>query len=124
VKLTPSRRLDLLGVVMLTALALWARYRARDGAPLFLIPLAVAGVAYLLTIRELSQTPSFARPVVLGCLALSFLWRVPFFPIPAGPQDDLHRYVWDGRVQRFGHNPYTTVPADPALAGLHAAETG
>jgi alpha-1,6-mannosyltransferase len=123
VKLTPSGRLYLLGVVMLTALFIWARYRGRDGAPLFLVPLAVASVAYLLAIREFSQTPKFARHVVFACLALSVLWRVPFLLIPAGPRDDLHRYVWDGRMQRLGYNPYTAIPADPALAGLHTPET-
>ena len=33
--------------------------------------------------------------------------------------DDAYRYVWDGRVQRFGLSPYETVPNDPALAYLH-----
>jgi alpha-1,6-mannosyltransferase len=31
---------------------------------------------------------------------------------------DLFRYVWDGRVQAAGINPYLHVPADTALAGL------
>ncbi|GJM25553.1 MAG: hypothetical protein DHS20C16_19680 [Phycisphaerae bacterium] len=26
------------------------------------------------------------------------------------PSDDLHRYVWEGKIQRYGLNPYTTVP--------------
>jgi len=108
---------------MFAALFIWARYRGRDGALLFLLPLVVAGAAYLLAIREFSRTPKFPRHVVLACLVLSVLWRVPFFLIPAGPQDDLHRYVWDGRVQRLGYNPYTAIPADPALAGLHTPET-
>jgi hypothetical protein len=30
--------------------------------------------------------------------------------------------VWDGRVQRLGYNPYTAIPADPALAKLHTAK--
>jgi hypothetical protein len=34
---------------------------------------------------------------------------------------DLYRYVWDGRVQGAGINPYTYVPADPALAALRDA---
>jgi len=113
----------MLGVVLFVALFIWARYRGRDGAALFLVPLAVAGVTYLAAIRELSQTPRFARRVVIVCLALSFLWRIPFFLIPAGPRDDLHRYVWDGRLQRLGRNPYTAIPADPALADLHTPET-
>jgi alpha-1,6-mannosyltransferase len=123
VKLTPSRGLYILGVVRFVTLFIWARYRGRDGAPLFLVPLAVAGVTYLAASRELSQTPKFARGVVLVCLALSVLWPVPFLLIPAGPRDDLHRYVWDGRLQRLGYNPYTAIPADPALADLHTSET-
>jgi hypothetical protein len=34
------------------------------------------------------------------------------------PSDDLHRYVWEGKIQRYGLNPYTTIPAnikDPIL---------
>jgi hypothetical protein len=42
---------------------------------------------------------------------------------PPGTDDDIHRYVWDGRVQRLGHNPYVLVPNDPALAQLHTSET-
>ena len=31
---------------------------------------------------------------------------------------DIYRYVWDGRVQAAGINPYRYVPADPAVAFL------
>jgi alpha-1,6-mannosyltransferase len=31
---------------------------------------------------------------------------------------DIYRYVWDGKVQATGINPYRYVPADPALASL------
>jgi hypothetical protein len=31
---------------------------------------------------------------------------------------DIYRYVWDGRVQAAGHNPYRYFPADEALAFL------
>ena len=34
---------------------------------------------------------------------------------------DLYRYIWDGRVQAAGINPYRHVPADPALAALRDA---
>jgi hypothetical protein len=34
---------------------------------------------------------------------------------------DLYRYIWDGRVQAAGINPYAYVPADPALAALRDA---
>src|SRR5262249_4118287 len=39
--------------------------------------------------------------------------------LPGAPvSSDLFRYVWDGRVQAAGINPYLHVPADTALAGL------
>ena len=31
---------------------------------------------------------------------------------------DIYRYIWDGRVQAAGINPYRYIPADPALAAL------
>jgi hypothetical protein len=31
---------------------------------------------------------------------------------------DAYRYVWDGRVQAAGINPYRYIPSDPALASL------
>jgi hypothetical protein len=34
---------------------------------------------------------------------------------------DIYRYVWDGKVQAFGVNPYRYVPADEALASLRDA---
>jgi alpha-1,6-mannosyltransferase len=43
--------------------------------------------------------------------------------MPPGPDDDIHRYVWDGRVQRLGYNPYLIVPNDPAFSWLHTSET-
>ena len=64
-KLTPSLKLFIFGLILFAALFLWARYRGRDGGPPFLVPLAVAGVGYLLTIRELARTPKLA-PRVAG----------------------------------------------------------
>lgn len=35
--------------------------------------------------------------------------------------DDAYRFVWDGRVQHAGINPYRFAPSDPALRGLRDA---
>jgi hypothetical protein len=93
------------------------------GAASFIIPLAVAGIAYLLAIREFFSTPRFPHRVVVIGVVLAALWHVPFLLTPPGSDDDIHRYVWDGRVQRLGYNPYIVVPSDPALGGLHTPET-
>lgn len=124
--LTPSRRLYGLAAIMFAAwLASSRTIRGGVGEPAHLISLAVAGAAYLLAVRELIflQTRGYARHVIYACLALSVLWRVPFFLSPPGPLDDTRRYVWDGRLQRHGYNPYFVVPADPAFSALHTPET-
>lgn len=55
--------------------------------------------------------------VLVGVLArLIVLVHVPLL------STDLFRYVWDGRVQAAGVNPYQYLPADPAL--LHLRDPG
>jgi len=78
---------------------------------------------YLLAIREFFATPRFSRRVVVIGLVLAAAWNIAFLRVPAGPDDDIHRYVWDGRLQRLGYNPYLVIPSDPAVKGLHTAET-
>jgi hypothetical protein len=123
VKLTPSHRLYGLGAILLVALTICSHNFSRRGEPSFFIPLAVAGAVYLLAIRELFSTPEFPKRVIVLGLALSVLWHFQFLRMPPGLDDDIHRYVWDGRVQRLGYNPYIVLPSDPALAGLHTSET-
>jgi alpha-1,6-mannosyltransferase len=123
VKLTPSHRLYGLGVVLLLALTISSRNFSRTGEASFFIPLAVAGVAYLLAIREFFSTPRFPHRVIVVGVVLAALWHLPFLLMAPGSDDDVHRYLWDGHVQRLGYNPYIVVPSDPALAGLHTPET-
>ncbi len=122
-RLTPSHRLYILGAVLLVAFTICSRNFSSIGAPSFLIPLGVAGIAYLLAIREFLVTPRFPKRLIFVGLVLAGLWQILVLRQAPGPDDDIHRYVWDGRVQRLGYNPYVVVPGDPALEGLHTAET-
>lgn len=122
-RLTPSCRLYILGAVLLAALTICSRKFSSLGAPSFLVPMAVAGVAYLLAVRELFFTERFPRRVIVIGLVLAAVWHVLFLRLPPGSDDDVHRYVWDGRVQHLGYNPYLVVPSDPALTTLHTSET-
>src|SRR5215831_4512863 len=122
-KVTAAHRLYGLGAILLASLTICSEnFRYRGELP-FIIPLLVAGIAYLLAIRELFSTPRFSKRVVIFGLILAGAWHVEFLRQPPGEDDDIHRYLWDGRVQRLGYNPYLLVPNDPALAGLHTAET-
>jgi hypothetical protein len=85
--------------------------------------LTLAEIVYLLAIREFFATPRFSRRVVVIGLVLAAVWHIEFLRLPSGADDDIHRYVWDGRLQRLGYNPYIVVPSDPAAKGLHTPET-
>ncbi len=52
--------------------------------------------------------------IVVGGIAMQLA------ALSAGPQgsDDLYRYIWDGRVQAAGIDPYQYAPAAPQLASL------
>jgi len=92
-----------------------------------MVSLTLAGIVYLLAVREFFATPRFeqriSRRIVVIGLVLAAAWHIEFLRVPAGPDDDIHRYVWDGRLQRLGYNPYLVVPSDPAAKGLHTSET-
>ncbi len=123
VKLTSESKVYVFGATLCVALAICSRNFGDRGGPYFMASLAVAGIAYLLAIREFFSTPKFPRRVIVIGLALAALWHLPFLLTSPGSDDDIHRYLWDGRVQRLGYNPYIVVPSDPALARLHTPET-
>ena len=111
------------GTALLVALTICSRNFGDRGGPYFMAALALAGVAYLLAIHELFATPLFSRRLIVIGLVLAAVWHIAFLRVPPGTDDDIHRYVWDGRLQRLGYNPYLVVPSDPAVQGLHTAET-
>ena len=123
VKLTPASRVYILGGTLCVALTVCARNFGDRGGPYFMASLTLAGIAYLLAVREFFATPQYARRVVVIGLVLAAVWHVEFLRVPSGVDDDIHRYVWDGRLQRLGYNPYIVVPSDPAANGLHTPET-
>ena len=62
-----------------------------------------------------------ARPsnsTVLIAVAFAILFRLSILFAPPYLSDDIYRYVWDGRVQAAGINPYRYIPAAPELAHL------
>lgn len=95
----------------------WARLYGWVGTAL------AAGLAYLAACRLVLRTPGPASgraawlPLALVLLAAAGM-RVP--PLLHKPflSSDVFRYVWDGRVQAAGVNPYRYLPSDPALEGL------
>mgnify|MGYP002639306023 CR=1 FL=1 len=62
----------------------------------------------------------YTGPTLLLILAVGALIRVPFLSVDPGFSDDVYRYLWDGRVQEAGFNPYGVPPADPSLDAVEA----
>src|SRR6202790_5291037 len=109
VKITPAQRVYILGATLCVAMTICSRNFGDRGGPYFMASLTVAGIVYLLAIREFFATPNFergvSRRVVVIGLVLAAVWHIAFLLVPAGADDDVHRYVWDGRLQRLGYNP-------------------
>ena len=58
------------------------------------------------------------RAVLILVLAFGLLFRLAVIPTPVRLSSDPYRYLWDGRVQHAGVNPYRYAPAAPELAHL------
>ncbi len=73
--------------------------------------LAFAAGAWLV----LRTAPRRAAPLILlGAVAI----QLAALSAPPRTSTDLYRYIWDGRVQAVGIDPYRYVPAAPQLTGL------
>ena len=77
----------------------------------------VAAAVYFVAVRMVLRH-AFGRATLWGIIGIAILLRAILLPIPPFLSDDLYRYVWDGRVQAAGINPYRYIPADPALTAL------
>lgn len=111
------------GAAYLVAVAVLVITRTPLGSPLFFTMAALMGVAYFAVAIRVCRSPGGSRRTFLLALALAGLFRIPLAVSPVGPDNDMVRYLWDGRVQLLGYNPYAVVPADPAMAATHTIET-
>ena len=84
----------------------------------FFMKIAFAQSAiYLLAAWIVTRTrPS--NSILLLTIAFAVLFRLSILFAPPYLSDDIYRYVWDGRVQAAGINPYRYLPAAPELAHL------
>src|SRR6185503_20921302 len=55
---------------------------------------------------------------LLIVIAFAIIFRLSILFAPPYLSDDIYRYVWDGRVQAAGINPFRYIPAAPELAHL------
>jgi hypothetical protein len=117
------RFLPLLGcgliLLALTAVGLFAQ---REDNPLWFVAVALLqGAVYLLALGVIRRSPGSRRGLAV-ILGVAVAMRIAVLLAPPYLSSDVYRYVWDGRVQGAGINPYRYIPADPALAHLRDAD--
>jgi hypothetical protein len=82
----------------------------------------LTGLAALLQFAAVATVLRGVPPRALWLvIAVAAALRIGPLMAPPFLSSDVYRYVWDGRVQAAGINPYLYVPADPELARLRDA---
>jgi hypothetical protein len=116
------------GAATLAALIALAVSQAPLGSPLFFALSAVPCAVYVLLMRQVMTRTAdvgagpLPRLLVIA-LVFAAAFRVPLAAPRVHADNDMIRYLYDGRLQRLGYNPFEVVPADPAVAGTHTEET-
>ena len=108
------------GLLLLDRTGLRPAADAPWASVLFLAVVLLAFGALFRALRRLGrarQKEAGELPVA-GVLAVALLLRLLALPLAPSLSDDVHRYLWDGRVAASGANPYRLTPNDPDLTGL------
>lgn len=109
--------LTILGIAMLLLYRVAVHSKGVADIAWFLKLVAVQVVIYLAVVGLSLRSRDSRLLTVLG-LIFAGLFRLSILFAPPYLSDDTYRYVWDGRVQAAGINPYRYVPADESLAHL------
>jgi alpha-1,6-mannosyltransferase len=109
--------LSVLGVAMLVLYRIAVHSKGVADIGWFLKLVGVQIVIYLAAVWLTLRTRDSRLVLVLG-LTFAALFRLSIIFFPPYLSDDIYRYVWDGRVQSAGVNPYRYIPADESLAEL------
>ena len=111
-----SKLLALLAALLLAGQAAGVAAQFHRDLPAFIAIALLQGVAWAaaaVVARALD-----GRSLMILILGTGALLRVIALAAPVFLSDDINRYIWDGRVQAAGINPYRYVPTDPELAPL------
>jgi alpha-1,6-mannosyltransferase len=81
--------------------------------------LLISGIPFVFAVWWTFQCKRFPTNTLLLILIAGALFRLIFVPLnPPRLSTDIYRYIWDGRVQGAGINPYLYLPVNSRLAGL------
>jgi alpha-1,6-mannosyltransferase len=81
--------------------------------------LLISGIPFVLAVWWTFRRKTFPANTLVIILIGGALFRLILVPLdPPRLSTDIYRYIWDGRVQAAGINPYLYLPVDPRLAQL------
>jgi Glycosyl transferase family 2/Glycosyltransferase family 87 len=85
--------------------------------------LALFGLAFAAYLVALAASRGLSRRGLVVCLGAALAWRALLVTTPPLLSDDINRYVWEGRIQLHGGNPYAwgDRPESPRWRSLHDA---
>jgi len=109
--------LSILGVATLVLYRIAVRSKGASDIVWFLKLVLIQLIIYFAVVW-LSLRTKDSRQILLLGLIFAALFRISILFSPPYLSDDVYRYVWDGRVQSAGINPYRYIPADESLAKL------
>jgi alpha-1,6-mannosyltransferase len=109
--------LSVLGLAMLVLYRIAVHSKSVPDIAWFLKLVAIQIVIYLAA-AWLSVRSRDSRSLLVLALIFAALFRLSIIFSPPYLSDDIYRYIWDGRVQLAGINPYRYVPADESLVDL------
>jgi alpha-1,6-mannosyltransferase len=101
------------------------RHQPYEGTHVFLFKFMVISALYLISVYlvvKYRADTSRAKSLVLMILLFGVLFRAVLVMDAPKLSSDIYRYVWDGRVQAQGINPYIHAPSDRALVPLRDKE--
>ena len=111
----PRLRLGFLGLAVIFITAGAPAALKFSDSPFIALMLAHACLA-MAAMRLAAVHPG--RGVLLIIFAVALLLRLMLLFETPLLSTDVYRYIWDGRVVNAGFNPFTHIPAEPALAAL------
>jgi hypothetical protein len=114
-----SRVLTVCGIAYVLAVLLLIVSKAPLGSGIFVAVAAITTAAYAAILIRIWHEPVAQGRLLRTAFLFALAFRIPPAVAPVNVDSDMVRYLWDGRVQRLGYNPYRVLPSDPALAHAH-----
>ena len=111
------------GIVIIAALIVGVLLcvHVQSGNPVTRYVVACIGssILYLWFARRV-LTAEVSPKTLVAIIVASLLLRLSFVAMSPIGSDDVYRYIWDGRVQAHGINPYRFAPNAEELRALHS----